>query len=196
MPARPEHRLGVDHRGRRQWADRRALGVVEGQDHDLAAERAQRDRLAELVRQSEAGGDAGDRCPRIQFGVAPPAPRPAKERAWSDVGRSARPPRARRRPPPAGSRDRPRHCTRSAGRRQPPRRSAQQMPSTPTSDRNQRQHDDPKSVVRALPARRRGAAGAPSPPRSCAGALAELATAGSLTPAARARFITAAEVAL
>jgi hypothetical protein len=39
---RPEHRLRVHHCGGGQRADRRALGVVEGQDHHPAAERAQR----------------------------------------------------------------------------------------------------------------------------------------------------------
>ena len=55
---RAEHRLGVEHRGRRQRADRRAFGVVEREQHDLAAERAQRDRVAELVGQREVGSRA------------------------------------------------------------------------------------------------------------------------------------------
>ena len=44
-----QHRLGVQHRGGRQRAHRGALGVVEREDHDLAAERVQRDGLPELI---------------------------------------------------------------------------------------------------------------------------------------------------
>ena len=50
-----QHRLGVQHRRRRKRADRRAFGIVERQDHDLAAVRVQRDRLPELVGQREIG---------------------------------------------------------------------------------------------------------------------------------------------
>ena len=57
-PGRSEHRLGIHHRGGGQRADRRALGVVERQDHHLAAERAQRHPLAELVGEREVGRPA------------------------------------------------------------------------------------------------------------------------------------------
>ena len=65
-----EQLLGLHHAHRGERADRGALGVGEGQDHDLAAERAERDLLAELIGQPEVGRcGAAERGTRIQIGV-------------------------------------------------------------------------------------------------------------------------------
>ena len=64
-----QHRLGIQHRRRRQRAHRRALRIVERQDHDLPAVRLQRDGLPELVRQREIGSHARHRSARVQVGI-------------------------------------------------------------------------------------------------------------------------------
>ncbi len=64
--SRTEELLGVEQRRRREWADGRALRVVEREDDDLAAERTQRDALVELVGQREAGGDGAELDTRVE----------------------------------------------------------------------------------------------------------------------------------
>ena len=51
-----EHLLGLQHALRGQRADRRAFGILEAQHDDLAAELAERHRLAELVHQLDVRG--------------------------------------------------------------------------------------------------------------------------------------------
>jgi hypothetical protein len=67
---RSEEPLGLDHRGGGERADRRALRVVEGEDHDLAAEGGQRHGSPELIGQREVGGGPVDRRAGVQRGVA------------------------------------------------------------------------------------------------------------------------------
>ena len=64
-----QHCLGVQHRRGGERADGRALRVVEGQDHHLAAEGVKRGGLPELVRQREIGSRAGHRRARIQIRI-------------------------------------------------------------------------------------------------------------------------------
>jgi hypothetical protein len=67
---RPEQPLGLHHRGRGERADRRALRVVEREDHHLAAEIGQRDRSPELIRRREIGGGPVYRRAGIERWVA------------------------------------------------------------------------------------------------------------------------------
>jgi hypothetical protein len=69
VPGLAQQVLGRHHAGRGQRADGGALGVGEGQDHDLAAEGAQRHRLPELVGQPEVRRGAAHRGARVQVRV-------------------------------------------------------------------------------------------------------------------------------
>jgi hypothetical protein len=67
---RAEQLLGLQHALRGQRADRGALGVLERQHDDLAAELAQRHRLAELVAQPEVRRRfPAERGSEVQVGV-------------------------------------------------------------------------------------------------------------------------------
>ena len=199
-----EHRLGVHHRGRRQRADGRALGVVEREDHRAAAERAQRDRLAELVRQREAGGDAGDRRPRIQFGIGRERRglRPSRRGRTQDDQRDRgdrRENRHQRDPETAA----PVHAEARA-RCQPLRRSAQRMPPTATTIAISDSTTIPSvlsvpcplagAALPALPRRRRPTGARRYGPALCASAAPPPPSASR--PRRAPVFITAADVAL
>jgi hypothetical protein len=65
-----EQLLGLKHALRGQRADRRALGILEAQHHDLAAELAERHRLAELVDQLDVRGRQGvQRAAKVEVRV-------------------------------------------------------------------------------------------------------------------------------
>ncbi len=95
---RAEHLLGLDHRGRGQRTDGRALGVVEGEQHHPAAQAVQRDGTIELVGQSEARSGAGKRLAGVERGIG--NQRVGADRRpvlWSQPGHRARPrPRSER----------------------------------------------------------------------------------------------------
>jgi len=97
-----EHRLGIEHRAGRQRTYGRALGIVEREDHHLAAKRTQRHRLSELVRQREVRRDARNGCPWIQDRVEREllALRPGTTTYVSQPRRSGPSPLSRRAAPP------------------------------------------------------------------------------------------------
>jgi len=64
-----EHRLGLEHRGGGQRADGRALVVVEGEEHDLAAVGVERQRAAESVGQRKTGAGRESGVPGSRFGL-------------------------------------------------------------------------------------------------------------------------------
>ena len=149
-----EHRLGIQHRRGRQRAHRGALGVVESEDHDLAAERVQRDVLPELIRQREIGSHARHRRTRIQIGI----------RGQRLRLRRRRPVRPHHDDHEPGHRDEEQHSTRNRqpptprGRAEPPSpREPRPMPAPPpgepvdgerdSGDRQQSQRDDPQHLI-------------------------------------------------
>ena len=152
-----QHCLGVQHRRGGQRADRRALRVVEGQDHHLAAEGVKRGGLAELVRQREIGRRAGHRRARIQIrilrlrvglGLTRPAGSHDDDRDRGQRDQQQR--GARKRQQPAVETQTRSQATRDAGAqpRMPANRPVHGQDDA--DERHQRQRDDAQRVVGAV----------------------------------------------
>ncbi len=139
LPGRAEHPLGVEHRGRRQRTDRRALRIVEVQQRHLPVKRTQRHRTSGLVRQREPrGGTTRQHRARVQRGVERQRVRrrrgPGQEPDYQYRGQRRRPDQRRQRRPPPRPRsagagmgcDRGRHRPVERQRRRPGARECEQ----------------------------------------------------------------------